>query len=308
MEKRKWNPKKNLRTFDKIEDITFVVDTEFCENNIQCIVPNVDTKKELFYLENVLSDQECDNLIQQSETKYSSLQEEFLPEERQGNRLLTKNPLLADILFQRIQQHISPLLLLSSNITPCGFGTDGTWVMKQINSCFRFNQYIAPSIGFTPHRDATFIENEDIRSILSILIYLNDDFDGGDTVFYNTLGERQKYDLVEDEMKKGFVERYRYRPKKGSVLIFNHNMIHEGTSISHGIKYVIRSDIVFQRTNRPETYNEEWKRNPDFLEAIHYFRQAIQYELDGDLKKASLYYQKELALRQYQCQYQNQLK
>lgn len=130
------------------------------------------------------------------------------------------------------------------------------------------------------------------------MVYLNDDFSGGDTVFYDTFGQRNKYDTVEDEMKKGFTERFRYTPKQGSVLVFNHNMIHEGAQLLIGTKYVIRSDIVFKRTSRPETYNYQWQQHPDFLEAVHYFRKAIQYELDGDLKKASIYYQKELALRQ----------
>ncbi len=133
------------------------------------------------------------------------------------------------------------------NIKPCGFGTDGEWKFDSINECFRYNQYISPSIGFKAHRDATFIENEDTRSIFSILIYLNDNFSGGDTVFYDALGTRSKEDLVNDEMNKGFVELFRYKPKKGSVLIFNHNIIHE--------TYVIRSDIIFKRISRPITYN-----------------------------------------------------
>ena len=63
-------------------------------------------------------------------------------------------------------------------------------------------------------------------------------------------------------------------------------------------KYLIRSDIIFKRISRPESYNYEWKRNPDFLEAINYFRKAINSELDGKLEEASFYYQKELAIRQ----------
>ncbi len=105
-------------------------------------------------------------------------------------------------------------------------------------------------------------------------------------------------ELVEDEMKKGYSERFRYKPKTGSVLIFNHNMIHKGEKLESGIKYVIRTDVVFKRIAKPQDYSHEWKKNPDFLEAINYFRKAINDELDGNLKEASIYYQKELAIRQ----------
>ena len=90
-------------------------------------------------------------------------------------------------------------------------------------------------------------------------------------------------------MKKGYRERYTYKPKKGSVLIFNHNMIHEGSRLVEGTKYVIRSDIVFKRISRPVAYNYDWRKHPDFLEAINYFRKAMNCELDGDLENASIY-------------------
>jgi hypothetical protein len=48
-------------------------------------------------------------MILSSKNKYSSLREEFLTNEREGNRLLTKDKLFADIIFQRIQKHIQPL-------------------------------------------------------------------------------------------------------------------------------------------------------------------------------------------------------
>lgn len=291
------NFKKNLRTFDKLEDIAFVPDSNFDEKNIKMTIPDVSTKKSLYYLEDVLTESECQHLLSSSERKYSSLAEEFLPEEREGNRLLTLDENFSTVLYNRIKEYVAvdPKL---GNIKPCGFGTDGEWRTDSVNKCFRFNQYIAPSIGFKPHRDATFIENEDIRSILTVLIYLNDNFSGGNTVFYDTVGPRDGEDIVADEMKKGYHERFTYNPKRGSVLIFNHNMIHEGAPLLSGTKYVIRSDIVFKRISRPTTYNYNWRKHPDFLQAINYFRKAMNCELDGDLANASIYYQKELALRQ----------
>ena len=56
------------------------------------------------------------------------------------------------------------------------------------------------------------------------MIYLNDNFKGGETKFN---------DLV-------------VAPKKGSALVFYHYLVHEGTEVIEGIKYVLRTDIMFR--------------------------------------------------------------
>jgi hypothetical protein len=320
-----FNRKKNLRTFDRIEDIKFIPDDNFDGNQMKMTIPNgnfdgnqmkmtipdgnfdanqmkmtipdVKSKKSLYYIENVLTKLECEKLVEITQNKYSTLKHEFLPSEREGNRLLTNDETFAQVIFERIKKFIfqDPKLI---DLKPCGFGVDGEWKVDHINPCFRYNQYISPSVGFKAHRDATYIHNEDIRSILTLLIYINDDFEGGDTVFYDTYGTRTREDLVDDELKRGYTERFRYKPKTGSVLIFNHNMIHEGEALSHGTKYVIRSDVVFKRPVKPPSYDAKWKNDPNFLKAIDYFRRAINCELDGNIKDASIYYQKELAIRQ----------
>ena len=57
--------------------------------------------------------------------------------------------------------------------------------------------------------------------VLSIIIYLNDDFEGGSTIF------------LEDKVK--------VNPKKGSVLIFpcDYRTIHKGTKVKSGTKKII---------------------------------------------------------------------
>ena len=57
--------------------------------------------------------------------------------------------------------------------------------------------------------------------VLSVIIYLNDDFEGGSTIF------------LEDKVK--------VNPKKGSVLIFpcDYRTIHKGTKVKSGTKKII---------------------------------------------------------------------
>ena len=58
------------------------------------------------------------------------------------------------------------------------------------------------------------------------MIYLNEDFHGGETVFSG--GARTE--VV---------------PKTGLMLAFKHEIVHEGSIVRKGKKYVLRSDVMF---------------------------------------------------------------
>jgi len=59
------------------------------------------------------------------------------------------------------------------------------------------------------------------------MIYLNDTFKGGETKFNNLV----------------------VAPTKGAALVFYHYFEHEGTEVIEGIKYVLRTDIMFRLKN-----------------------------------------------------------
>lgn len=283
--------KKYLRTFDNYANIKFKEDLKFDINNI--IKVDIPTKKTLFVLKNVLTYSEVNNLIKKSEPHYKKLDDEYLIVERDSYRVLSNDTVFAKVLFERIKPY------LTQKIKPCGFGVQGKWIPHKINQCFRFCKYISKSKGFKPHRDATYIENEDIRSILTVIIYLNDS--DTCTTFYKTNTKRKIYQTVEDEMMGGFVERFKYKPEKGSILIFNHDMIHAGNPvIDEQNKYIIRSDIVYIRKHKDEEEIErKWLKNPYFIETIKLYREAFNQELDGNIEESSLLYKKALALRQF---------
>lgn len=290
------NPKHNLRTFDNYAPIYFQSDPNFNSEDLKLVLPEVSTSKSLYFIKNVLTSIECQHLINSSRLHYQSLEHEFSKDEREANRVLTNDTQFASVLYSRIERFLSNDPKLSS-LRPCGFGTSGTWIPHKINSCFRYNQYVGPSIGFVPHRDATYIEDENSRSILTLLIYLNDDFQKGETIFLKSHNRRNKNQLVSDELENGFHERYRFEPKTGSILIFNHNIIHLGDEILPGdIKYLIRTDLVFKRVEKVEDYS--WRTSPDFIQSVKLYREAFNQELDGNITAASLLYQRALTLRQ----------
>lgn len=85
----------------------------------------------------------------------------------------------------------------------------------------RFYKY-ANGQRFKMHKDGPWSENG-LSSKLTFLIYLNDDFVGGSTVFK---------DLS-------------VSPVAGDALLFIHDTWHEGSAVTEGVKYVLRSDVLY---------------------------------------------------------------
>ena len=75
------------------------------------------------------------------------------------------------------------------------------------------------------------------RSRLTFLVYLNEDFEGGATSFYLPAAT-------------GGLEAHCVQPRAGAVLCFPQgntaSLVHEGSQVTRGIKWVIRTDVLFQ--------------------------------------------------------------
>lgn len=65
-----------------------------------------------------------------------------------------------------------------------------------------------------------------VKSLLTLVFYLNDGFDGGDTDF--------------PELNQRIV------PRKGSALLFQHRILHEACRVTRGEKFVLRTDIFYR--------------------------------------------------------------
>ncbi|KAF4121481.1 Short-chain dehydrogenase [Geosmithia morbida] len=75
-------------------------------------------------------------------------------------------------------------------------------------------------------------------SLFTFLIYLNDEFEGGETTFFLP------------GVREGSLNAYPVRPVMGSVAVFPHGdskgaLLHEGTGVRKGAKYVIRTDVEY---------------------------------------------------------------
>lgn len=94
----------------------------------------------------------------------------------------------------------------------------------------RFYKY-TPGQYFKPHKDGHF-RNKEEESLITVLVYLNDT-EGGETI------------LMPDgfSKKESWITIY---PKKGSVLMFDHDFWHEGRPVHSGEKIVFRTDLMFK--------------------------------------------------------------
>ena len=66
-----------------------------------------------------------------------------------------------------------------------------------------------------------------IASRVTLVFYLNDGFTGGETEF--------------PELKKTIT------PQRGRALLFQHRVLHAALTPATGVKYVLRTDVLYQR-------------------------------------------------------------
>ena len=99
----------------------------------------------------------------------------------------------------------------------------------RLSARIRYLRYFRGA-AYSRHRD-TACSNESAvgHSLCSVLVYLNSDFEGGETAL---CADRSINDVI-------------VRPELGSAFIFDHSLVHEGREIHSGCKYVLRTDVIF---------------------------------------------------------------
>lgn len=103
----------------------------------------------------------------------------------------------------------------------------GPWRAVGLNERFRLYRY-EESQYFRWHRDGHFRRSTNERSFMTVMLYLSDDFEGGTTDF------------------KGGGEQ-RVVPETGTFLLFDHRLQHQGSPVKRGVKYVLRTDLMYRR-------------------------------------------------------------
>ena len=133
------------------------------------------------------------------------------PDIRNNTRVMFDDHALASDLFGRLQLELPRRM---RGLTAVG-----------ANERFRCYRY-EPGQRFAPHFDGAFRRDVHEVSQLTLMVYLNEGFGGGATEFHD-LGQT----IV---------------PRTGMALVFEHRVLHEGCAVTSGVKYVLRSDVMYR--------------------------------------------------------------
>jgi len=137
----------------------------------------------------------------------------MMKEVRNNTRVMFDDFELAASIWSRLARHVPHRI--------------GIFEAVGLNERFRFYRY-APGQYFRWHHDGSFVRSREERSFLTMLLYLNEDCVGGETEF--DVGER-----------------FSVRPRTGRVLLFEHQLRHQGAPVREGRKYVLRTDVMYRR-------------------------------------------------------------
>lgn len=90
-----------------------------------------------------------------------------------------------------------------------------------------------------------------VKSRLTFLVYLNDDFEGGSTTFFMPRKPSCASSSDATDAEAGVqLRRHPVKPVAGSALCFPQSnmasLLHEGSPVTRGTKYVIRTDVMFK--------------------------------------------------------------
>ena len=126
------------------------------------------------------------------------------------------DPAIADAFYERLKQYIepSPLALRANNLVMTGHYEAGE------------------QFGLHTDTGLFYSRSASERSCWTLLIYLNDDYEGGHTLFYD------------DDWKPT----ESIKPEKGKALLFDIDLWHRGDIITIGEKYWIGCEIIGKMT------------------------------------------------------------
>ncbi len=168
-------------------------------------------------VEHFLSPEECDAFIQETEARgYGDAPittfRGFVmrPDVRNNTRVMVDDVGLAGRLWARMKPFVVPVW-------------EG-WDASGLNERFRYYRY-QPGQYFKYHADGAYYRSAREESLFTAMVYLNEGFGGGSTDFY---------------------EGPSITPRQGMLLLFSHPLVHQGAPVTHGCKYVLRTDVMYQ--------------------------------------------------------------
>lgn len=144
--------------------------------------------------------------------------QEYRPSYRLSDRCMIDHQKIANALFQKIKMQLPT--------------KHGSSIPTELNERLRFLRYKEHNF-FAEHKDGAYARPRghprygDISRV-TLLLYLNEGYEGQTRIFSDD--KKQHMDIL---------------PERGMIFVHDHNILHEGSPITNGIKYCIRTDVMY---------------------------------------------------------------
>jgi prolyl 4-hydroxylase len=139
---------------------------------------------------------------------------------RSSTTAIVRDAALAEELFRRVRPHVPERMSTE-------LGSRGRVPMVAVGIFLPLRIY-RYEVGqhFGLHQDQSYSGEKNTRSLLTLMVYLNEGFGGGETDF--------------PEQNRTIV------PRTGEALLFQHAILHAGRAVTEGTKFVLRSDVLYE--------------------------------------------------------------
>jgi len=169
------------------------------------------------------------------------------------------------------------------------YGKEGVWRPKHLNEVLRFCRY-TPGGFFRAHCDSGLQVSSEEESLYTVMVYLDNGFDGGATRFLEPdtpLGDTIKSNAPDSQVISTV------RAPVGSCIVFYMpGLLHEGEELISGVKHILRTDMLFERDasskpQRSEKEEQAWQElamaqraeaDREFDQAIIHYKRAFKLE------------------------------
>ncbi|EYF07786.1 2OG-Fe(II) oxygenase [Chondromyces apiculatus] len=139
---------------------------------------------------------------------------------RDNTLAVLRDPALAEELYRRVLPHVPRAMLAEvEGRSHVAMEVTGVHVPVRI---YRYE--VGQHFGL--HQDQAYFRGDGAKSLLTLMVYLNEDFEGGETDF--------------PEQERTIV------PSTGTALLFQHMVLHAGNRVRRGTKLVLRSDVLYR--------------------------------------------------------------
>jgi hypothetical protein len=200
--------------------------------------------KFVYYLHNIMTPQECQRCIDESEAygyDAALLNETLETDIRKHSRCIIDDQMFAAELCRRISAACASHTPSPITIEP--FQSENIELVG-LNERLRVLRY-DPGEYFKPHCDGQYVDGEKgVYTLVTSQLYLNEGFTGGSTNLvtvdfkgHGSISTSEQYDVA---------VQHAVVPRTGSVLLFQHDCLHEGEELVSGRKYTIRTDFLYK--------------------------------------------------------------